>query len=155
MLFNRTSEIFFFRFFRLYLVSRMRFEVENTWAWNSSVSEIAILWVLWTEFDEKWLVRQTLMSRTSGCFFRIFRPHPCPGMRYEVGKTWLEQCLYDLIFLLMESGDDLFNRSYLVGYLEFFQDFSFTYLLHKKKLKAISTHSVSYTHLTLPTIYSV
>jgi len=70
-------------------------------------------------------------------FFTIFHPHPCPGMRYEVGKDVISTMRYDLIFQLTESGDDSFNRCYLVEYLKFFSEFFVHTCCRKKKLKTI------------------
>jgi len=75
-----------------------------------------------------------LMRRTSAIFFRIFRPYPCPGMRYEVGKTWFGHWSYELIFKLTESGDDSFNRSY-VRISGIFSEFSLHTFFRKKKKK--------------------
>jgi len=123
MLLTGTCGIFF-RIFRLYPTPRMRFQVEKTWAWNFSVRKIAIPQVLQSRIGRKMTrLTDTNEENVSIFFFRIFRPRPCPEMRYEVAKMWFRQWPYDLISQLTESGDYSFYRAHLVEYLEFFAEF--------------------------------
>ena len=60
----------------------------------------------------------------------------------------------DLLFISVEKG---LNQIYSYPTINdnFFNENEFYSLFEKKISKLISTNSVSYTHLTLPTIYSV
>jgi len=89
MLFRGISRIYF-RILRLYSVPRTRSEFEKTWSWNLSFRKITIPLVLLNRIRRKWVAWRILIRRMSGIFFR-FSVHACPGMRYEVGKTWFGQ----------------------------------------------------------------
>jgi len=65
----------FFRIFRSYLASKMRFEVEKTWAWNFSVRKIAIAWVLLNKIQRKMARLTDTNEENVWNFFSEFSVH--------------------------------------------------------------------------------
>jgi len=74
-------------------ISRSR---DNSWSWDNAIEHSETLQntllkeLYMTEVDEKWLVRQVLVTNTFGIFFRIFRSYLAPEIIFEVEITQSE-----------------------------------------------------------------